>query len=96
MKRVLAVVGTRPEAIKMLPVVQALRRCDGLELVLASTAQHKEMLDQVFEAFGEKPDLALDVMRPGQDLTDLTVRVLDEMRALIARLPHHCGGPEGG
>ena len=86
MKRVLAVVGTRPEAIKMLPVVQALRRCDGLELVLASTAQHKEMLDQVFEAFGEKPDLALDVMRPGQDLTDITVRVLDEMRALIARL----------
>jgi UDP-N-acetylglucosamine 2-epimerase (non-hydrolysing) len=86
MKRVLAVVGTRPEAIKMLPVVQALRRRIGLELILVSTAQHKEMLDQVFEAFGEVPDLTLDVMRAGQDLTDITVRVLEEMRTAIGRL----------
>lgn len=68
----------------MLPVVRAMRRCSGLPVVVAVTGQHRQMLDQVFAAFGEAPDLDLDLMSPGQTLTDITVRVLDRMAGLLA------------
>jgi len=67
--------GTRPEMIKLAPVVKALRR-EGVETVLVATAQHREMLDQVLEVFGLEPDLDLDLMRPDQTLFDLSSRLL--------------------
>ncbi|BDU15469.1 non-hydrolyzing UDP-N-acetylglucosamine 2-epimerase [Lysobacter auxotrophicus] len=84
-KKVMVVFGTRPEAIKMAPVVEALRNLPGLETVVAVTAQHRQMLDQVLELFGIQPDEDLDVMQPGQTLAQLTGRILQGMTDLIAR-----------
>jgi UDP-N-acetylglucosamine 2-epimerase (non-hydrolysing) len=80
------VFGTRPEAVKMAPVVTAFRRDPGVEITTCATGQHREMAEHALEAFGIVPDEAFDVMRPGQDLTELTVRVLEEVRALLKRL----------
>jgi len=78
--RVLTVFGTRPEAIKMAPVVGALTS-DGLfDARLCVTAQHRQMLDQVLDIFGLRPDFDLDLMKPGQDLSDITSNVLLGMR----------------
>lgn len=78
--RVLTVFGTRPEAIKMAPVVHSLSRHPGIESGVCITSQHQEMLTQVLDLFGIKPDYDLDVMRPGQDLTHITTAVLTRMR----------------
>ena len=76
-KHVLVVFGTRPEAIKMAPVVAALRaRGDALRTTVCVTAQHREMLDQVLSLFGIVPDVDLALMRPGQSLTELASAVL--------------------
>ncbi len=80
---VLLVIGTRPEAIKMLPVVRALRCVDDVDLKIVTTGQHRQMLDQVFAVFGERPDIDLDLMTPGQSLSDITARVMREMDRLI-------------
>ncbi|KLE35695.1 non-hydrolyzing UDP-N-acetylglucosamine 2-epimerase [Aurantiacibacter luteus] len=82
--RVLLVIGTRPEAIKMLPVVRALRAVPEVDLKVVTTGQHRQMLDQVFAVFGERADIDLDLMTPGQTLSDITARVMREMDALIA------------
>jgi UDP-N-acetylglucosamine 2-epimerase (non-hydrolysing) len=74
--RVLSIVGTRPEAIKMAPVIQALAQDPAFESRVLATAQHREMLDQVLAVFGIKPDLDLDIMRPNQALIALTARLL--------------------
>jgi UDP-N-acetylglucosamine 2-epimerase (non-hydrolysing) len=85
--RIAVVVGTRPEAIKMAPVVRALQaRSDALETVVVTTAQHREMLDQVFTRFRIAPDVDLDLMRPNQSLTDLTCAVLKEMEQTLAKI----------
>jgi UDP-N-acetylglucosamine 2-epimerase (non-hydrolysing) len=76
MKKVLCVVGTRPEAVKMAPVIQALRREDWANVRVLATAQHRHMLDQVLGLFGIEPDIDLDIMRPNQALTTLTARLL--------------------
>ncbi len=68
----------------MLPVVKALREREGLNLRVVVTGQHRDMLDQVFTAFDERPDIDLNLMSPGQTLTDITVRVLETMRGVIA------------
>lgn len=81
---VLLVIGTRPEAIKMLPVVRALRQVPDIDLKVVTTGQHRQMLDQVFAVFGEQADIDLDLMTPGQTLSDITARVMREMDALIA------------
>lgn len=81
---VLLVIGTRPEAIKMLPVVRALRAVPEVDLKVVTTGQHRQMLDQVFAVFGERADIDLDLMTPGQTLSDITARVMREMDALIA------------
>lgn len=87
MRPILIIIGTRPEAIKMLPVVRALRR-EGLKLVVLTTGQHRTMLDQVFAAFDERPDEDLQLMSAGQSLTDITARVLGAMeRVLIEHRP---------
>jgi UDP-N-acetylglucosamine 2-epimerase (non-hydrolysing) len=82
--RVLSVFGTRPEAIKMAPVVNALACADGIEARVCVTAQHREMLDQVLELFDIVPDYDLDLMKPGQDLTDITTNVLNGLKPIIA------------
>ena len=74
--RILVVFGTRPEAIKMFPVVHALRRQDAIETSVAVTAQHREMLDQVLDIAQIVPDADLDLMRPGQSLDELASRIL--------------------
>lgn len=74
--RVLVVFGTRPEAIKMAPVVLELQKDEGFETVVAVTAQHREMLDQVLDIFRIQPDYDLDIMEHGQSLAQITSRVL--------------------
>ncbi|HEV7346831.1 non-hydrolyzing UDP-N-acetylglucosamine 2-epimerase [Telluribacter sp.] len=81
--KVLTVFGTRPEAIKMAPLVKLLSRTPGLEHRSCSTGQHRQMLDQVLDFFEITPDYDLDVMQPGQNLTDLTCRVLQGMREVL-------------
>lgn len=75
-KRILCVFGTRPEAIKMAPVVKALAADDRFESRVCVTAQHREMLDQVLSLFHIRPDHDLDIMAPGQDLHQITSRIL--------------------
>ena len=78
--KVMVVFGTRPEAIKMAPLVAALKDRPTLEVKVCVTAQHRQMLDQVLSLFQIEPDWDLDVMRAGQDLTDLTSRILQGLR----------------
>jgi UDP-N-acetylglucosamine 2-epimerase (non-hydrolysing) len=82
---VMVVFGTRPEAIKMAPVVAALRRQAGLRVCVAVTAQHRQMLDQVLELFGLVPDEDLDLMQPGQHLPELFARILTGMSEILER-----------
>ena len=81
--RILSVVGTRPEAVKMAMVARTLTAADDIEHELCVTAQHREMLDSVLRLFELKPDYDLDVMTPGQDLTDVTGAVLKGMRGVL-------------
>ena len=87
--RVMAVMGTRPDTIKMAPVVQALRAArPEIEPIVCVTAQHREMLDEVLDLFGITPDIDLDIMTKVQSLTDITTRVLIGMeRALTEARP---------
>lgn len=81
--KVLTVFGTRPEAIKMAPVVGALSGCPDVDARVCVTAQHRQMLDQVLRLFAIDPDFDLDIMTPGQDLSDITARVLAGMRGVL-------------
>lgn len=81
--RVLSIFGTRPEAIKMAPVVLGLARAEGIESRVCVTAQHREMLDQVLDLFKIKPDYDLNLMAPGQDLFDITARSLLGLRDVL-------------
>lgn len=83
MKKVLLVFGTRPEAIKMAPVYEVLRKTPGLNVRVAITAQHREMLDQVLRLFGIVPDYDLNVMKPGQGLTEITAAILAGLKPLL-------------
>lgn len=81
MKTIMLVFGTRPEAIKMCPLVKEFQKyTDKFNTVVCVTGQHREMLDQVLSIFGVKPDYDLNIMKQGQDLTDVTARVLTGMR----------------
>ena len=81
MKKVMLVFGTRPEAIKMCPLVKEFQtRSEEMETIVCVTGQHREMLDQVLKIFDVKPDIDLNIMKQGQDLTDVTVRILSGMR----------------
>lgn len=84
--RVMVVYGTRPEAIKMAPLVLALQGADGIDCSVVVTGQHREMLDQVNEVFGITPDLDLDIFQAGQTLGDVTTRTLEGMAGAIASL----------
>ncbi len=84
MMKVLSVFGTRPEAIKMAPVIKELKkRPDSFDSMVCVTAQHRQMLDQVLSLFGIRPDYDLDIMKPGQDLFDITCNVLRGLKAVM-------------
>ena len=81
MKKVMLVFGTRPEAIKMCPLVKELfKHKDYFNVVLCVTGQHKEMLDQVLEVFGLTPDYNLSIMKKKQTLFDITTNILNKIK----------------
>ncbi|MBR9873071.1 MAG: UDP-N-acetylglucosamine 2-epimerase (non-hydrolyzing) [Vibrionaceae bacterium] len=82
-KRILTVFGTRPEAIKMAPLVHALAADDRFEAKCCVTAQHREMLDQVLELFEITPDYDLNLMKAGQTLNDVTARIVQELKPVL-------------
>ena len=83
MKTVMLVFGTRPEAIKMCPLVRELRSRDGIRTVVCVTGQHRQMLDQVLEAFDVVPDYDLSVMKQGQTLFDITTNILSSIKSVL-------------
>ena len=83
-KKILLVFGTRPEAIKMAPLVKALQADAHFDAQVAVTAQHREMLDQVLDCFEIKPDFDLNMMQPGQTLAQITSRALNGLQQVIA------------
>lgn len=82
-KKVMVVFGTRPEAIKMSPLVKELKTRDTLDTVVCVTGQHREMLDQVLNAFNIIPDIDLSIMRTNQTLFDVTINILEKMKAVL-------------
>lgn len=83
--KVMSVFGTRPEAIKMCPLVLELQKYDEIESIVCVTAQHREMLDQVLELFGITPDYDLDIMKTRQSLAGITTRVLEGMEGVLQK-----------
>ena len=84
MKKVIFVIGTRPEAIKMAPLIKKLETVTDFQTLTCVTAQHRELLDQVLEIFQIKPDYDLDLMKKGQDLFDITSKVLLGLRKVFS------------
>ncbi|MEX1376009.1 MAG: UDP-N-acetylglucosamine 2-epimerase (non-hydrolyzing) [Eubacteriales bacterium] len=85
-KKILVVFGTRPEAIKMSPLVHELKKRDAIDVKVCVTGQHREMLDQVLEAFGITPDFDFSIMKKNQDLFDITIEVMKKMKELLMDL----------
>src|SRR5215475_2251708 len=83
--RVLFVFGTRPEAIKLCPVIGAFRKAPGFEVLVCLTAQHRDMLDQVLDAFRVKADEDLNLMQPGQTLSQTTARIITALEPVMAK-----------
>ncbi|UVL91842.1 UDP-N-acetylglucosamine 2-epimerase (non-hydrolyzing) [Pseudomonas sichuanensis] len=90
MMKVLTLFGTRPEAIKMAPLVKVLARTEGVESIVCSTGQHRQMLDQVLQLFAVPVDHDLDVMVPGQTLNGLFARLMTRIDALLDELKPDC------
>lgn len=85
-KKVILVFGTRPEAIKMCPLVNELKSREGIETIVCVTGQHRQMLDQVLNAFQITPDYDLAIMKEGQTLFDITTRVLNGMKGILEKV----------
>jgi len=83
MKRIMTVFGTRPEAIKMCPLVVELKKRKDIEVIVTVTAQHRQMLDQVLDIFNITPDYDLDIMKERQSLFDITTGVLNGIKAVL-------------
>lgn len=83
MKKILLVFGTRPEAIKMCPLVNELKAREGVETIVCVSGQHRQMLDQVLEAFHVVPDYDLSIMKDKQTLFDITTNILDRIKAVL-------------
>lgn len=84
-KRIMCVFGTRPEAIKICPLVNEMKKRDGLEVVVCVTAQHRQMLDQVLETFGVVPDYDLNIMKDRQTLFDITTNILNGIKEILEK-----------
>ena len=82
-KKIMLVFGTRPEAIKMCPLVNELKTRENAETIVCVTGQHRQMLDQVLETFRVIPDYDLEIMKDGQTLFDITMRVLDGIKSIL-------------
>ena len=82
-KKVMCVFGTRPEAIKICPLVNEMKKRESLEVVVCVTAQHRQMLDQVLETFGVVPDYDLNIMKERQTLFDITINILSDIKAVL-------------
>ena len=85
MIKVMTIFGTRPEAIKMAPLVKELDKREEIESVVCVTAQHREMLDQVLDVFDIKPNYDLNIMKQGQTLSEITSRVLLGLEEIIKK-----------
>ncbi|RZH89972.1 UDP-N-acetylglucosamine 2-epimerase (non-hydrolyzing), partial [Staphylococcus aureus] len=85
MKKIMTVFGTRPEAVKMAPLIQALKHDDALEPIVVVTAQHREMLDSVLTSFHITPDYDLDIMKQGQSLSEITSRILSRLEDVLKK-----------
>lgn len=85
MKKVMLVFGTRPEAIKMCPLVNELKSRESLETIVCVTGQHRQMLDQVLDAFGVVPDYDLSIMKDKQTLFDITTNILDKIKEVLEK-----------
>ena len=83
MKKVMLVFGTRPEAIKMCPLVNELKSRKNIETIVCVTGQHRQMLDQVLAAFNVEPDYDLSIMKDKQTLFDVTINILDRIRNVL-------------
>lgn len=86
MKKVMVVFGTRPEAIKMCPLVNELKNRKKFEIIVCVTGQHREMLDQVLKAFDIKPDYDLSIMKEKQTLFDVTISILEKMKSILEKV----------
>lgn len=84
--KVLSIFGTRPEAVKMAPVVQALAKQPGIESIVCVTAQHREMLDQVLNLFDIEPHIDLNLMRPNQTLAELTANIFNNLDPVLEKV----------
>ena len=83
MKKVMLIFGTRPEAIKMCPLVRELKTRDNIKTVVCTTGQHREMLRMVLDAFSVTPDYDLDIMKEKQTLFDITTNILERVKAVL-------------
>ena len=81
--RILVVIGTRPEAIKMLPLVKELKKREGCDVIVCFSGQHKTLANEVFEYFNIVPDIMLDIMREGQGLSELTCKLLNKFDVIL-------------
>src|SRR3712207_2558664 len=90
MKKVMLVFGTRPEAIKMAPIVKELKKRKGIETLVCVTAQHRQMLDQVLDVFDIVPDYDLDIMKESQTLSYITSSVLSRINDIIVKEKPDC------
>ena len=86
MIKVMTIFGTRPEAIKMAPLVKELKKRNEIECIVCVTAQHREMLDQVLTTFNIIPDYDLNIMHQGQTLTDITTRAIQGLEDVIKKV----------
>ena len=85
-KKIMAVFGTRPEAIKMCPLIHEMRKREGLEVIVCVTAQHRQMLDQVLSLFKIVPDYDLNVMKERQTLFDITCNILTGIKVVLKKV----------
>ena len=83
MKKIMIVFGTRPEAIKMCPLVNELKKHENLKMTVCVTGQHRQMLDQVLQAFNVVPDYDLSIMKDKQTLFDVTVNILERIKTVL-------------
>lgn len=84
MKKIMLVFGTRPEAVKMCPLIKELKRRKSVQTIVCVTGQHREMLKQVLDVFDVVPDYDLSIMKDKQTLFDISVRILSGMDTLLA------------
>ena len=82
-KKIMLVFGTRPEAIKMCPLVNELKKRKHLQTIVCVTGQHRQMLDQVLDTFNVVPDYDLSIMKQGQTLFDITTSILEKIKAVL-------------